>query len=93
MLAFGISATMPGSTSSGDAWEAMQGRVRAGCLAKANSMNLGKVEVSVDAFGTRNYGNAILIKRGALRQANLADVCVLAKGTGEVEDGEELALQ
>ncbi len=56
-------------------------------------MNLGKVEVSVDAFGTRNYGNAILIKRGALRQANLADVCVLAKGTGEVEDGEELALQ
>ncbi len=92
-LVFGLSAILPASASSGDAWQAMRQKVRAGCLAKANAMRLGKVAVIVDPFGTQNYGTAILIKRGAPRQASMAYVCVMDKNTGEVEVGGELTLR
>jgi hypothetical protein len=65
VLVTGLSAILPASAGSGDAWQAMRQKVRAGCLAKANSMGLGKVDVNVDPFGTQNDGTAILIKRGA----------------------------
>ena len=93
ILAIGLSAIMPASASSGDAWQAMRVKVRAGCLAKASAMSLGRVEVSVDPFGTQNYGTAILIKRGAPRQASLAYVCVMDKRTGEFEVSGELTLR
>jgi hypothetical protein len=89
----GMSAVLPASASSGDAWHAMRQRVRAGCMAKANSMTLGKVDVSVDPFGTESYGTAILIKRGTPRQASQAYVCVMDKKTGEFEVSGELTLR
>ena len=92
-LVFGLSAILPASASSGDAWQAMRQKVRAGCLAKANAMRLGKVDVTVDPFGTQNYGTAILIKREAPRQASMAYVCVMDKNTGEFEVGGELTLR
>jgi hypothetical protein len=55
-------------------------------------MRLGNVDVSVDPFGTQSYGTAILIKRGAPRQARVAYVCVMDKKTGEFEVSEELTL-
>jgi hypothetical protein len=93
VMAIGISTILPASASSGDAWQAMRHKVRAGCLAKANSMRLGKVDVTVDPFGTQSYGTAILIKRGAPRQASLAYICVMDKNTGEFEVGGELTLR
>jgi len=63
VLVIGVSAILPASASSEDAWQAMRQKVRAGCLAKAHSMSLGKVDVRVDPFGTESYGTAILIKR------------------------------
>jgi hypothetical protein len=71
----------------------MRQKVRAGCLAKANAMRLGKVDVNVDPFGTQSYGTAILIKRRASRQASLAYICVMEKNTGEVEVSGELTLR
>jgi hypothetical protein len=62
-------------------------------MAKANSMILGKVDVSVDPFGTESYGTAILIKRGTPRQASQAYVCVMDKKTGEFEVSGELTLR
>jgi hypothetical protein len=93
ILAFGLTAIMPASASSGDAWQAMRVKVRAGCLAKASAMSLGKVEVNVDPFGTQNYGTAILIKRGSPRKPHLAYVCVMDKQTGEFELGGEMTLR
>jgi len=84
---------VPADASSGDAWRAMRNKVHAGCLAKASSMSLGKVEASVDPFGTQSYGTAILIKRGGPRKPNLAYVCVMNKQTGEFEVGGELTLR
>ncbi len=88
-----LSALTPAFASSEDAWQAMREKVRAGCLAKASSMSLGKVVASVDPFGTQNYGTAILIKRGAPRQPNLAYVCIMDKKTGEFEVGGEVPLR
>jgi len=79
--------------SSGDAWQAMRDRMRAGCLAKARSMSLGKVEARVDPFGTQNYGTALLIKRGTPRAPELAYVCVMDKQSGEFEVGGEMTLR
>ena len=93
VLVIGTSGILPASASSGDAWQAMRQKVRAGCLAKANTMSLGKVDVSVDPFGTESYGTAILIKRGVPRQASLAYVCVMDKRTGEFEVGGEMTLR
>jgi hypothetical protein len=93
LLVVGTSAILPACASSGDAWQAMQQKVRAGCLAKANAMSLGKVDVTVDPFGTQSYGTAILIKRGAPRQASLAYVCVMDKNTGEFEVGGQMTLR
>jgi hypothetical protein len=93
VLVIGLNAILPASASSGDAWQALQQKVRAGCLAKANAMRLGKVDVNVDPFGTQSYGTAILIKRRAPRQASLAYVCVMDKNTGEVEVSGELTLR
>ncbi len=93
VLAIGMSTILPASASSGDAWQAMRQKVRAGCLAKANAMRLGKVDVNVDPFGTQSYGTAILIKRGAPRQASMAYVCVMDKNTGEFEVSGELTLR
>ena len=93
VLVIGLSAILPASASSEDAWQAMRQKVRAGCLAKAHSMSLGKVDVSVDPFGTESYGTAILIKRGSPRQASLAYVCVMDKKTGEFEISGELTLR
>jgi hypothetical protein len=56
-------------------------------------MRLGKVDANVDPFGTQNYGTAILIKRGAPRQASLAYVCVMDRNTGEFEVSGELTLR
>ena len=93
VLVIGVSAILPASASSEDAWQAMRQKVRGGCLAKANATGLGKVDVSVDPFGTQSYGTAILFKRGASRQASLAYICVMDKKTGEFEVGGELTLQ
>jgi hypothetical protein len=93
VLVIGWSAILPASASSGDAWQAMRQKMRAGCLAKANSMGLGKVDINVDPFGTQNYGTAVLIKRGAPRQVSLAYVCMMDKRTGEFEVGGELTLR
>jgi hypothetical protein len=71
----------------------MRQKIHSGCLAKANAVGLGKVDVSVDPFGTQNYGTAILFKRGASRRASLAYICLMDKKTGEVEIGGELTLQ
>jgi hypothetical protein len=92
VLVIGMSAIFPASASSGDAWQAMRQKVRAGCLAKANSMRLGKVDVNVDPFGTESYGTAILMKREPPRQTRLAYVCVMDKKTGEFEVSGELTL-
>ncbi|MBQ0820935.1 hypothetical protein KBI52_12025 [Microvirga sp. HBU67558] len=89
----GLIVTLPASASSDDAWKTMRQKVRSGCLEKANAMSLGKVDVRVDPFGTQSYGTAILIKRGASKQATLAYLCVMDKKTGEVELGGELMLQ
>ena len=89
----GLGATLPATASSDDAWRAMRQKIRSGCLAKANATGLGKVDVSVDPFGTQSYGTAILFKRGASRQASLAYICVMDKKTGEFEVGGELTLQ
>jgi hypothetical protein len=88
----GLSTTLPAVASSDDAWRTMRQKVRSGCLAKANATGLGKVDVSVDLFGTQSYGTAILIKRGAPEQAKLAYICVMDKRTGKVEVGGELTL-
>jgi hypothetical protein len=93
ILVVGLSTILPASAGSGDAWQAMRQKVRAGCLAKANSKRLGKVDVTVDPFGTQSYGTAILIKRGAPRQASMGYVCVMDKNTGEFEVGGELTLR
>jgi hypothetical protein len=93
VLAIGMSTILPASASSRDARQAMRQKVRAGCLAKANAMRLGKVDVNVDPVGTQSYGTAILIKRGAPRQASLAYVCVMDKNTGEFEVSGELTLR
>ncbi len=93
ILALVLGTIMPASASSGDAWQAMRVMVRAGCLVKANAMSLGRVEVSVDPFGTQNYGTAILIKRGSPRNPYVAYVCVMDKQTGEFEVGGEMTLR
>jgi hypothetical protein len=92
VVAIGLSAIFPACASSGDSWQVTRQKVHAGCLAKAASMSLGKVEVSVDPFGTQHFGTAILIKRGSPRQLKLAYICVMDKKTGEVEVGGELTL-
>jgi hypothetical protein len=81
------------SASSGDAWQAMRDRVRAGCLAKAISMDLGKVDVVVDPFGTQSYGAAVLIQRRTAKIQNLAYVCIMDKKTGVFEVGGEFPLK
>jgi hypothetical protein len=88
----GFSLIAPACASSGDAWQAMRARVRAGCIAKAGSMGLGKVEVAVDPFGTQSYGAAVLIKRRTAKMQNLAYVCVMDKKTGAFEVGGEFPL-
>ena len=92
-VAIGLSAVTSAFASSGDAWQAMRDKMRAGCLAKARSMSLGRVEARVDPFGTHNYGTALLIKRGTPRTAELAYVCVMDKRSGEFEVGGEMTLQ
>ena len=92
-VAIGLGAMTSVFASSGDAWQAMRDKVRAGCLAKARSMSLGQVEARVDPFGTQHYGTAILIKRGTPRPPNLAYVCVMDKQTGEFEVGGEMTLR
>ncbi len=56
-------------------------------------MSLGKVEASVDLFGTQNYGIAVLVKRRALGRPRLAYVCIMDKKTGEFEVGGEVPLR
>jgi hypothetical protein len=56
-------------------------------------MSLGKVEASVDLFGTQNYGIAVLVKRGALGRPSLAYVCIMDKKPGEFETGGEMKLR
>ncbi|MBD2749155.1 hypothetical protein IC232_20960 [Microvirga sp. BT688] len=92
-VAIGLGAMTSAFASSGDAWQAMRDKVRAGCLAKARSMRLGKVDANVDPFGTQNYGTAILIKGGTSRKSDLAYVCVMDKKTGEFEVGGEMTLR
>lgn len=92
VFTIGSSVIFPAFASSDDAWKIMRQKVLTGCIEKANAMNLGKVNVSVDPFGTQSYGTAIIIKRGASRQAKLAFVCVMDKKTGLVEISGELSL-
>jgi hypothetical protein len=91
--AIGVGVTLPAAASSEDAWQAMRQKVYTGCLAQAKSMNLGKVDVSVDPFGTQHYGTAILIKRAVSGPSNLAYVCIMDKKMGTFEVGGELPLR
>ena len=92
-VAIGLGAVTPAFASSGAAWQAMRDKVQAGCLVKARSMSLGRVEARVDPFGTQSYGTAILIKRGVPGTSSLAYVCVMDKQTGEFEIGGEMPLR
>jgi glycerate kinase len=92
VLLIGLGTIFPAFASSDDAWKIMRQKVRSGCVEKANAMKLGKVNVSVDPFGTQSYGTAIIIKHGASRQAKLAYICVMDKKTGLVEVSGELSL-
>jgi len=92
VFVIGMTSISLASASSEDAWQVMRQQVHTGCLAKANSMGLGKVEASVDPFGTQSYGTAILIKRGTPKQASLAYICVMDKQTGKFEVSGELTL-
>jgi glycerate kinase len=91
-LSIGLGTIFSAFASSDDAWKIMRQKMRSGCIDKANTMGLGKVDVSVDPFGTQSYGTAIIIKREASRQAELAYVCVMDKKTGEFEVSGELSL-
>lgn len=91
VIALGMIA--PASASSGDAWQAMRDKLRNGCLSKATAMDLGKIEINVDPFGSQSYGIAVLTKRGGGRKQNLAYVCIMDKKTGTFEIGAEVSLR
>jgi len=92
-VAIVMGATVSASASSGGAWQAMRDKVRAGCLAKAQSMGVGKVDAQVDPFGTQSYGTALLTKREGRRKPDTAYICVMNKQTGEFEIGGEMTLR
>jgi hypothetical protein len=89
----GVNMIAPASASSGDAWQAMRDKLRAGCLSEATAMGLGRIEINVDPFGSQSYGVAVLTKRGGGRKQNLAYVCVMDKKTGAFEIGGEFPLR
>jgi hypothetical protein len=89
-IVIGLGMIVPASASSGDAWQAMQDKLRTGCLSEATAMGLGKIEINVDPFGSQSYGIAVLTKRGAGRKQNVAYVCVMDKKKGTFEIGGEL---
>lgn len=91
-LALSWGAIASASASSDDAWQAMRDRARIGCLEKAATMAIGKVEAVVDPFGTQSHGVAILVRRESAERPKLAYVCIMNKRTGEFEVGGELLL-
>jgi hypothetical protein len=91
-LALGWGAIASATASSDNAWQAMRDRVRIGCLEKAATMAIGKVEAVVDPFGTQSHGVALLVGRGSAKRQKLAYVCMMDKRTKEFEIGGELPL-
>ncbi|MGF9760744.1 hypothetical protein AAII07_36715 [Microvirga sp. 0TCS3.31] len=92
-LVIGLGMIAPASASSGDAWQAMRGKLRTGCASKATAIGLGRIEINVDPFGSQSYGIAIVTKCGAGRKQNVSYVCIMDKKTGAVEMGGEIPLQ
>jgi hypothetical protein len=92
-IVIGLGMIAPASASSGDAWQAMRDKLRAGCASKATSISLERIEINVDPFGSQSYGVAVLTKRGGRKRQIVAYVCVMDKKTGAFEIGGEVPLR
>lgn len=87
-LAAGLSAT-PAAASSEDAWAGLRMQVAAAC----QKLALDRIEmpvVTVDPFGSENYGLALVRGKAKGAEAHITSICVFDKKSRTVELGSEL---
>lgn len=91
LLAVAALPAAPALASAPDAWEQMRKSVETACL-KAAAPLLPTATVSVDPFGSENYGLAVLtgLPKGGKQRAML--ICVYDKRRGTAEVGSEMPL-